>query len=452
MKKSKRDSREIAVHILCEIDRRKEYDHVVLQEELLLYHDINSLDKAFITELVKGTVKNQIHIDHIINQYSKIKTKKMKPWILNILRIGVYQMKFLTKIPLSAACNESVKLAKKRGFNGLAGFVNGVLRTISRNIDRITYPDEKEEPIEYLSVFYSYPNWLIQYWLEKYPYDFVKKLCEKGNEAPTVTIRYNPLKIDRQSLQLALESEGVKVTEGHYLEDALQLTQTASIANLVSFQQGLFQVQDESSMLVGHILDPQPGEVIFDLCAAPGGKTTQAAERMNNQGQIIARDISNNKLDLIDISAKRLGISIINTQNQKADQKDIDSIQKADRVLIDAPCSGLGIIRKKPDIKFQKKREDIVQLAKLQRNILDASWDYVKPGGVLVYSTCTITAEENIDNILWFIENYPFVLEDISSFLPFHLQGVESSKGFIQLFPHLHQIDGFFIARLRRKD
>ena len=450
--KNKSNPREIAVSILCEISNEKEYENIILQKELLRSKDLTSLDKAFITELVKGTLKNKIHIDYIINQYSKIKTNKMKPWILNVIRVGVYQIKFLTKVPVSAACNEAVKITKKRRYGSLSGFVNGVLRTIARNIDLIPYPDEKNQPIEYLSILYSYPTELIQYFLEHYSYSFIRAFCESGNQAPTVSIRCNQLKTDVQSLKDILKSEGLEVMPGEHMTNALQLTKTSSISDLPSFQQGLFQVQDQSSMLVGLILDPKPGEVIMDLCAAPGGKATHCAEIMNNQGHIMARDIYDSKLKMIQESAQRLGINIITTELKNATQKDPCSIEKADRVLIDAPCSGLGIIRKKPDVKFQKTKKDILQLAALQREILQASWEYVKPGGILVYSTCTITPEENLENILWFIEHYPFALEDLTDFIPSTLQDQDTHKGYLQLYPHIHQTDGFFIARLRRKE
>ncbi|NLP46625.1 MAG: 16S rRNA (cytosine(967)-C(5))-methyltransferase RsmB [Epulopiscium sp.] len=451
-KNSKVNPRKIAVSILCEIDEEGKYENLILQKNLSQYKKLTSLDKAFITELVKGALENKIHIDYIINQYSKMKTNKMKPWILNVLRIGVYQIKFLTKVPVSAACNESVKITKQRGYHFLSSFVNGVLRNISRNIDQIKYPNEKTYPIQYLSILYSYPTWIIEYWLEQYPYSFVKALCEAGNETPNVTIRCNKLKSNPKILQQILQLEGVEVKTGHYIPQALQLTKTSSIVDLPSFQKGFFQVQDESSMLVAIILDPKPGDTIIDLCSAPGGKATHCAERMNNQGIIVARDIYDYKLHMIQDTAKRLGINIIETENKDATLQDKNSIEKADKILIDAPCSGLGIIRKKPDIKFQKTRKDIQKLVVLQREILKNSWQYVKPGGILVYSTCTITSEENIENILWFTQHYPFVLEDISNFLPSTLQDENTKKGYLQLYPHLHQTDGFFIARLRRKE
>ncbi|NLM14113.1 MAG: 16S rRNA (cytosine(967)-C(5))-methyltransferase RsmB [Epulopiscium sp.] len=448
---TKPNPREIAVNIISDINNDNAYSNISLQEHFSEYNYLTSLDKAFITEIVNGTIRHMNHIDYIINQFSTTKTNKMKPLILSILRSGVYQILFMSKVPVSAACNEAVKIAKKRGLDGLSGFVNGVLRNIARNINNISYPDRSKNPVEYLCVKYSYPKWVVKYWLKYYSVDFVEELCIASNDTPKITIRCNSLRTNKDSLTELLSKESIEVSNGAFLPEALHISQTSAISELASFKQGLFQVQDESSMLVGHILNPKPGESILDVCAAPGGKATHFGELMNNQGQIFARDIHEHKLKLIESSAKRLGIDIITTELHDATLLDKEKISLMDRVMIDAPCSGLGIIRKKPDIKWKKSNRDINELVDLQRKILSVCSQYVKPGGILVYSTCTISEKENIDNINWFIQNFDFELDNINSYIPKMLHCDTSEKGYIQLFPNVHSCDGFFIARLKRK-
>ncbi|WP_058485315.1 16S rRNA (cytosine(967)-C(5))-methyltransferase RsmB [Defluviitalea phaphyphila] len=443
--------REIAINIILEIDKEKAYSNISFQEYFRVYDYLTSLDKAFITEIVNGTLRYIKNIDYVINQFSKIKTNKMKPFILNVLRIGVYQILFMDKVPISAACNECVKITKKRGLKGLSGFVNGILRNIARNIDKISYPDKNKNIVEYLSIKYSYPQWMIKYWLTSYSKEFVEELCEASNKAPQITIRCNRLKIDRSSLINILVKENIQVHSGLYTKEAINIKKTSAINQLDSFKKGLFQVQDESSILVGYVLNPNSGENILDVCAAPGGKATHCAELMNNDGEIIARDIHEHKLNLIRSSAKRLGIDIIKTEQYDATILDESKLETMDKVIIDAPCSGLGIIRKKPDIKWKKSIEDLDKLVEVQRKILSVCSQYVKKGGVLVYSTCTISEKENIENIKWFINNFDFVLENINPYIPKKLQCNTTKKGYIQLYPHIHKTDGFFIARLKRK-
>ncbi|NLK97492.1 MAG: 16S rRNA (cytosine(967)-C(5))-methyltransferase RsmB [Epulopiscium sp.] len=448
---TKSNPREIAVKIISEINDDQAYSNISLQEHFSQYAYLTSLDKAFITEIVNGTIRHMKHIDYIINQFSTTKTNKMKPLILSILRSGVYQILFMSKVPSSAACNEAVKIAKKRGLGGLSGFVNGVLRNIARNLNHISYPDRNKNPIEYLCIKYSYPQWLVKYWLEYYPIDFVEALCNASNNAPKITIRCNSLRTNKESLMEILSKENIEVSQGSFLPEALHISQTSAISELASFNQGLFQVQDESSMLVGHILDPKPGEKILDVCAAPGGKATHCGELMNNQGQIFARDIHEHKLNLIKNSAERLGIDIITTELHDATVLDQEKMSQMDRVMIDAPCSGLGIIRKKPDIKWKKSNKDLKDLVDIQRKILSVCSQYVKPGGILVYSTCTISEQENLENIHWFIQNFDFDLDPVDPYIPEFLHCDSSKKGYIQLFPNVHNSDGFFIARLKRK-
>ncbi len=442
--------REVAIQILYDIHTQDAYSNMALKNHFEQHPEFTSLDRSFITELVNGTLRNQNRIDYIIDQFSSVPKKKLKPWILLTLRTALYQILFMTKVPQSAACNEAVRIIKGKGMGKLSGFVNGVLRTMIRNIDCIVYPNEVTHPVDYLSIYYSFPTWIIKQWLSEYPYEFVKELCKSSNETPWITVRCNTVKTTPEILFEQLKAENIEVSSGLYMKEAIYMSKTSYIRDSKAFQQGLFQVQDESSMIVGQILDPQPHEVIIDVCAAPGGKTTHCAQKMNNQGKILARDIHEHKLHLIDENCKRLGIDIVITQQKDASMIDPDQ-KTVDRIMIDAPCSGLGIIRKKPDIKWNKDLMDISSLVELQRKILHASSHYVKPGGILVYSTCTICKVENENNVEWFVANYPYELEDLRPFLPIELYTETASKGYIQLFPHIHKTDGFFIARFKRK-
>lgn len=442
------NSREIAINLISDIITQNAYNNLALKKAFK-NNDITQEDKAFITEIVNGTLKNIYYIDYIIQNYITLKLTKLKPFILDNLRISVYQIYFMN-VPDFAICNEAAKLTKKRGYSKLCGFVNGVLRNIIRNKENIKLPNELKQPVKYLSILYSYPEWIINKWLKEFDYDFVKDMCISNNKSPDVTICTNILKTNAHDLKAKLQSKGIVVEDGKYSSSALHLSKTSDISNLQEYTEGYFHVQDESSMLAVSILDPHEGEFIIDVCAAPGGKTLMCAEKMNNKGIIKARDIYEHKLDIINQSSKRLGIDIIQTQNIDATILDKNSILKADRVIVDVPCSGLGIIRKKADIKLKKNVEDIKTLQEIQKKILTVASEYVKLNGILVYSTCTISNEENIENIEWFIENFPFELEDISSLVPKELSST-SNRGYIQLYTNIHGTDGFFIARMKRK-
>lgn len=439
--------REVASEGLYRIFEEQSFNNMVLKTLLKQNGAMAKNDKAFVTEIVNGTLRNIYYIDYVINEFSKTKTEKMKPWLLAVIRTAVYQIIFMDKVPASAACNEAVKLAKLRGYGKLSGFVNGVLRNIARNVENIKLPDYGTA--EYLSVKYSHPLWLVKMWLHEYEYDFVKELCESNNTAPDVTIAVNTLKTDRESLKKDLESKGVSVEYGKYHKNALHIRKTSDISALEEFKNGLFHIQDESSMTAVKILEPKKGEKILDVCAAPGGKSLLCGEFMENDGLISSRDIYFHKIELIENSAKRLGIDIIDPCEKDALEFYDEDVEKFDRVIVDAPCSGFGIIRKKPDIKFRRTGNDIDELIKIQRGILENASKYVKKGGVLVYSTCTICKKENIKNVEWFLENFDFEAESIENILP---EGMKEDRlGCVSLYPNVNGTDGFFIARFRRK-
>lgn len=440
--------REVAADALSEIINSTAYSNITLRKYLRLNGAMPRKDKAFVTQIVNGTLRNIIFIDHIISCYSNTEIKKMKPYILSVLRISVYQIVFMDRVPDSAACSEAVSLVKKRGFVFLKGFVNGVLRTIVRNKNEFVLP-EKGTP-EYLSVKYSYPIWIVKMWLAKYDFETVEKMCAVNNMAPDVCLCVNSLKTTTDELMNRFNRIGVSVKEGHYCNNAVHIKGSSNLAETEMYKTGLFHVQDESSMLAVNVLNPQPGQSVIDVCAAPGGKSFLIAEKMKNKGCLISCDVHQHKLDLMNETRDRLGIKIMNTKIRDAAVIHESDTEKYDKVLIDAPCSGLGLIRKKPDIKINKKGEDIDSLIKLQAEILEASSKYVKVGGIMVYSTCTVSKKENELNVIKFLNNNTnFEIIDIKEYLPEGLQDYVVD-GMIQLLPGIHETDGFFIAAMRK--
>lgn len=441
--------REIAADAVMEIMSAEAYNTMTLRRLLRQNGAMSRQDRAFVTEIVNGTLRNLIYIDYVLNLFSKTKTEKMKPWLLAVLRTAVYQMYFMD-VPDSAAANEAVKLAGVRGYGSLKGFVNGVLRTAARQKEAIPLPEIGTA--EYLSVRYSHPLWLIRMWTAYFGYAETEKICAFDNESPDVTIRVNTLKTDTEALKKQLKQAGVAVKDGRLSKDALHLTKTADISRLEPFRKGLFHVQDESSQLAVKILDSQKDETILDMCAAPGGKSFTAAEMMQNEGRLTACDIYEHKVALLEEGAQRLGITIMDCQVKDAAERETEH-EMYDRVLVDAPCSGLGLMRKKPDIRLKKDGSEIDSLIQIQREILDNAAGYVKKGGVLVYSTCTLCRKENEKNLEWFLQKHPeFAAEDISHFLPADWETDTAKQGYITLLPHKTGTDGFFISRMRRKD
>ena len=441
--------REIAAEAMMEIMEEGAYNNMALRRLLRQNGAMPPKDRALVTEIVNGTLRNLYYIDHVLNQFSKTKTEKMKPWVLAVLRTAVYQIYFM-KTPNSAACNEAVTLIGVRGLVPLKGFVNGVLRTVGREKDNIVLP--KEGTAEFLSIQYSHPLWLIKMWIAYFGYEETQKLCQANNCPPDVTIRVNTLKIERDLLKKELEKSGATVTDGKIVPFALHLKKTADIGGLKTFKDGLFHVQDESSQLAVKVMDPQKGETILDLCAAPGGKSFTIAESMENEGKLISGDIYEHKMELISQGAERLGITIIEPRQQDATQWNEDYADAFDRVLVDAPCSGLGLMGKKPDIRMKKNGDEIDHLVPIQRQILENGAKYVKQGGILVYSTCTLCKKENEKNVEWFLKNHPdFVAEDITKFLPKEIWQETAEKGYLTLLPHKSNTDGFFIAKMKRK-
>ena len=443
-------TRELVLGILLEVTRDGEYSHIALRNVLSKYQYLDKKERAFITRVTEGTLEHMIEIDYIINQFSTVKVNKMKPVIRNILRSAVYQLKYMDSVPNSAACNEAVKLATKKGFSSLKGFVNGVLRNIERNLDTVTYP-KKTNLVEYFHVKYSMPKWILEQWLSKYNIETVEKMLVDFQKEKPTTIRCNLNRMSKAELISALELEGVEVKEHPYLPYALTISGYDYLADLKSFQQGAFHVQDISSMLVTQIAGPAQDDYVIDVCAAPGGKALHMAEVLQGTGHVEARDLTDYKVNLIEDNIMRSGMNNIKAVRMDATVLDEESIEKADAVIADLPCSGLGVLGKKTDLKYKMTEQTQEELVKLQREILSTVKQYVRPGGTLVYSTCTIHEAENEGNVEWFLkENPEFELISIDESLCHELRGSVVNKGCLQLLPGVHESDGFFIAKFKK--
>lgn len=445
--------RELAVDSLLEIAEKGQYSHLVIREVQNKYNYIEGRDKAFYKRLTEGTLERMIQIDYVLNQFSKVPVSKMKPFVRNLLRMSVYQLLFMDAVPDGAVCNEAVKLAGKRGFKTLQGFVNGVLRNIARKKQEIVYPDKETEPLLYLSVTCSMPLWLVEKFVSERGREDAEKMMESFLKTSSVTVRVKETlgEKEKEGFLHELERAGVCAAQHPCLSYAYCLKGAEGIQNLPGFREGFFMVQDVSSMLVCEAAGIKPGDKVIDVCAAPGGKALHAAERAGKGGFVSARDLTENKAELIRDNSNRMQMKNLEVRVWDARRLREEDIAQADVCLADLPCSGLGITGKKKDIKYHVSEEGLFQLRELQREILSVVWQYVKPGGVLLYSTCTVNRQENEENVNWFLKNFPFELESLSPYLPESLKE-EGKSGMIQLLPGVHETDGFFMARLRRND
>lgn len=443
-------AREAALKVLYEINQKGAYSNIAINK-YLEDDKLRDIDRAFATELVYGSIKWKLTLDRVIASYSTIKLEKLSPWILNILRLGAYQLLKMSRVPTSASCNESVKLAGRYGHKASAGFVNAVLRNIARNGADAAVPPKETDLVGYLSVTYSYPKWMVEKIIGVFGEEFGESFLDAGNSTPQMTVRTNTLKLSPEELIERLAVESVTAVGGNYAKEAVIFKSAASVGRLEAFKNGLFQVQDESSMLAAKALNPIAGDYVLDACSAPGGKATHMAQLMKNKGKIIACDVHEHKLKLIDDSAKRLGIDIIESELMDASMPNSKYEGAFDKVLLDAPCTGLGIIRRKPDIKWSRQTKDIEAIASLQRRLIRNVSGWVKPGGVMVYSTCTVLPEEN-ENVVndFLMENKDFEADDIKSFIPKEL-ACHAKGCSLQLYPNRDGIDGFFISRIKRK-
>ncbi len=464
--------REIVLNILMEYDKDGGRKTTLLKDALEKYDYLETRDKAFIKRVVEGCLERNIQIDYVIDSFSKTEVKKMQPLIRSLIRMGTYQIMFMDNIPDSAACNEAVKLAQKHKFAGLKGFVNGVLRNISRNKENISYPDKNENGgVDYLSVVYSQPSWLCKMWLTEYGFERTEGMLKFFLEPRPTVIRCTAGKADTDNglsdmeaakaaalkLKKELEEAGVVVKENPILPYALELEKTDNIRYLPGYAEGKFAVQDVSSMLLTEIADPLKGHTVIDVCAAPGGKSMHAAQKVGADGKVFSRDVSTAKKELIAENAARLGLDNITIEVVDAKIHDDNMKRNADYLYLDVPCSGLGIIGRKSDIKQNIKKAKLDELTKLQWDIVKACWDYVKVGGTLMYSTCTVNKAENEQMVKRICAELPFEPVDITDVLPKYITENDkynikdtAKKGYIQLLPGEFGTDGFFIAKLKR--
>ena len=441
----------MALEILLEVERNGAYPNVLLKQTLDKYLYMEKQERAFLTRLVEGTVERKLTLDYYLNQVSKTPVNKMKPVIRCIMRMAAYQIFYMDAVPDSAACNEAVKLAQKKGFQTLKGFVNGVLRNLSRQKDSMIMPDAVKESVKAFSVQYSVPEWMVEKVIKDYGIENAKNMFASLYENVGATsIRVNNSKISTEECIKLLEKEGVHVEKAFYVENALEISGYDSLAFLESFEKGYFQVQDVSSMLVGLAADPKPGDKIIDICAAPGGKSIHVADLLKGTGHVEARDLTDYKVSLIEENITRCEFENISAKRADALILDEAAKETADIVIADLPCSGLGVLKKKSDIKYRMGQSQIEELAQLQRDILKNAVTYVKSGGTLIYSTCTIAKEENDLQVDWILENLPLQLVSFEGCLCEEVLENTDREGVLQLLPGREKTDGFFLAKFRK--
>lgn len=448
--------REIIIEILLELERTDGYVNLLLSDVLDKYDYLEPKEKAFIKRVTEGTVERRIQLDYVLNGISKVPAEKMKPFIRALLRMSAYQILLMEAVPDAAVCNEAVKLAKKRKFGSLQGYVNGVLRNLSRQKESFVYPSMEKGPVEALSVRYSMPAWLTEYFLNCYGKDTAEKMLRAFLERKPVTVRLEETLSEQQREEMlsSWEKQGVAVSRHPYLSYAVKLEKTDGIRRLPGYEAGLFAVQDVSSMLAVEAAGIEKGQTVLDLCAAPGGKSLHAASKLAGTGKVLSFDLTETKLNRMEENRRRMGRDNMETAISDARIYREELYQSADVVLADVPCSGLGVIGRKPDIKYHVTETSLEEITTLQKEILRNAAAYVKPGGILLYSTCTVNPQENEAMTEWLCKTYAFAPENMRAYLPEGLpeEVKEAAEtGMVQLLPGIHEADGFFFARLRKE-
>jgi 16S rRNA (cytosine967-C5)-methyltransferase len=446
--KTKKNVRETALDLLTAIEKNQSYSNLLLNTTIEK-NELSPVDVGLLTELTYGTLQRKMALDFFLNPFVKDQ-KKLADWVLHLLRLTVYQMVYLDRIPDHAAIYEAVEIAKKRGHKGIAGLVNGVLRSMQR--EGLPSISDVTDPVERLSLETSHPLWLVTRWVNQFGYDKTKEMCEINLTAPMQTARVNTTKITRDECVQLLEEEGFQIEKSPIIPEAIRALK-GNLASSMAFKYGLLTIQDESSMLATYALGAKENEYVLDACAAPGGKSTHIAEKMQNTGEVISVDLHQHKVRLINENARRLGLSNIKTN--VSDSRLLPEKFKPEtfhRILLDAPCSGLGVMRRKPDMKYTKAEKDLERLSSIQQNLLTSVASLLKKGGILVYSTCTVDKEENEHTVKTFLENNPEFEADLSfkTRMPEAVQPLIT--GFdLQIFPQDFGSDGFYIAVLKRK-
>ncbi len=435
--------RNAALNLLLDTEQGGK-SHLLLKDYLDRHPMLTKQQRAFLTRLYQGTLERIIEMDYVINQFSSVRTKKMKPVILQILRLSVYQLKYMDSVPDFAVCNEAVRLVKKRKLGNLKGFVNGVLRAIIQNKDGISYPADE---MERLSIQYSMPIWLIELWKNDYGMEGAKQILSGFSCDHSTMVRCNQSKKDVASIIESLRNEGVRVEKTLH-PSTLQISGYNTLNKLTAFCDGDITVQNLSSVFAGIAADPKRNDYVIDVCAAPGGKAVCMADMMHQTGMVEARDLTPQKTAMIEENIRRIGFPNIRAKVQDATVVDQDSIGKADVVMADLPCSGLGVLGSKSEIRYRITPEQMEELVSLQRKILTVVSQYVKPGGTLLFSTCTVNKQENDENAAWILKHLPFQKKSIAKLLPKELPVQENQ---VQIFPGSFGMDGFFIAAFTRR-
>ena len=440
-----KNTREVVLSILLDIEKNHTFSNTALGTALRANQFMSKQDRAYITRMVEGVTEKRIRLDHIINQFSKTRVNKCKPLIRCVLRMGTYEIFYMDSVQDHTACNLCVKLAVDHGFGSLRGFVNGVLRNIARNKDAIVFPDPDKDKRAYYSVKYSVPEDLLEILERDYDYETIDKILASGDSDRPTAIRVNTDKISVGAFAEKLQKSGITVERGSMNDTSLLISGYDYIRKIPGFFDGEFVVQDQSSCLAVRAAGIREGDLVVDVCAAPGGKTMYAAMLTGSEGKVISRDLTDKKTELIEENIERLGLSNVMVQVHDAREFDEELAGKADVVIADLPCSGLGIMGRKNDIKYHVSMESVKELAQLQREILDTVCRYVKPGGTLVYSTCTIDSIENDENAAWFADTHDFSLCGIDDVIPEH----GGERGFVTLHQGIDECDGFFISKFR---
>ncbi|MCM3569113.1 16S rRNA (cytosine(967)-C(5))-methyltransferase RsmB [Neobacillus mesonae] len=445
--KTKKNVRETALDLLNAIEKNQSYSNLLLNNEINK-QKLPPKDIGLLTELIYGTLQRKMTLDFYLTPFLK-NSKKLENWVLQLLRVTLYQMVYLDKIPDRAAIHEAVEIAKKRGHKGIAGLVNGVLRTIQR--EGLPAIETIAEPLERLAIGTSHPEWLVKRWAEQFGYEKTKQMCEINLTAPLQTGRVNVTKISRDECVRLLEEEGFQIEASPIIPEAIRSLK-GNLASSKAFDRGLLTIQDESSMLVAYALGVKENETVLDACAAPGGKSTHIAEKLNRTGEVISIDLHEHKVKLINDNASRLDLS--NIHPLVLDSRMVGehfSSESFDRVLLDAPCSGLGVMRRKPDIKYRKQEQDVEQLSRVQQKLLNAVAPLVKKEGILVYSTCTVDKQENELAIQAFLKDHPEFEKDnsLKNRMPEAIRPLMTSFD-LQIFPQDFGSDGFYIAALKK--
>lgn len=447
--------RELALNILCSIEKKGVYSGNYLDAAFSENPGLDLRDRAFTGNLVQGVTRWKMRLDWIVKSFSKTPLKKIDPVILNIIRLALYQIFFLDRVPESAAVDRAVEQVKEqKGHSHITSYVNGLLRNICRNKDSISFPDKKTSCVSYLSHFYSFPAWYVERLCNESGPGFTEDLLKAQNNFPELNIRVNTLKTNPAKLVRRLSDEGISAQSAEYVPECLILNNfTGRIEKLKSFKRGLFQVQDQAAQAVSHLLKPVPGSRILDVCAGLGGKTTHLLEIIKGEGSVTALDTDNKRLRKLKETAERLGIKNITTIVSDA----MDSLtgkvsQRFDRILVDAPCSGLGTIARHPDIKWNRTEPDIKRMGRVQKRILENTAPLLEKGGLLLYVVCTFTREENrtvVDNFLR--HSNDMVLCDLREYVPAWGMRLIDKEGFFRSYPGRHNMDGFFAALFKKK-